>query len=84
VPILWLSLNFYFLGTVITPVSDMLWKSNGRVSLHSIDDGMWILAIILRWAAKASQITKMNIINAVSDTIAPIDEITFYFINASG
>lgn len=37
-----------------------------------------------RCDAKASQIMKINIIRAVNDSIDPIDEITFHFINASG
>jgi len=29
---------------MIAPVSDMLWKSSGRISFHSIEVGIWILA----------------------------------------
>ena len=31
---------FTYYGIVITPVSLKLWKSRGRISAHSIDDGM--------------------------------------------
>ena len=45
---------------------------------------MWGLAITVRCAAKASQIITMNIIKATNEIIAPIDEITFHLIMASG
>lgn len=45
---------------------------------------MWGLAITVRCAAKASQIITMNIIKAMNEIIAPIDEITFHLIMASG
>ena len=66
------------------PVSDILWKSSGNTSLHSIADGMCGLAIILRWAASASQMMKINARSATNDTIAPTEEITFHFVIASG
>jgi hypothetical protein len=71
-------------GIVIIPVSGMLWKSSGSVSLHSIAEGMCGLAITLRCAASASQIMKMNPISATNAIIAPIEEITFHTIIASG
>jgi len=61
-----------------------LWKSNGSTSLHSIEVGMWGLAITLRCEANASHKMKMNSINAVKDRRDPIEETTFHFINASG
>lgn len=69
---------------MITPVSLKLWKSNGRMSFHSIDDGMWGLAITLRWAAKASQITTINISNDTNEIIDPTVDITFHIVIASG
>jgi hypothetical protein len=62
----------------------MLWKSSGRTSLHSIAEGICGLAITLRCAANASQIIKMNASNAMNEIIAPIEEITFHFVIASG
>lgn len=69
---------------MIIPVSDMLWKSSGSTSLHSIAEGMWGLAITLRWAARASQIMKMNAKSAINDTIAPIEDREFHCVIASG
>lgn len=69
---------------IIKPVSLRLWKSSGKMSLHSIDDGICCLEIIVRWLAKASQVIKINISNAVNERSEPIDEITFHFMNASG
>jgi hypothetical protein len=54
------------------------------VSLHSIDDGICLLAIILRCAANASQIIKINIRRATNEIIAPSDETTFHLVSASG
>jgi len=68
----------------INPVSLRLWKSRGRMSLHSIAVGMCGLATTLRCEAKASHKMKINSINAVNDSNDPIDEITFHFIKASG
>lgn len=45
---------------------------------------MWGLAITLRWAARASQIIKMNARSAMNDTIAPIEDRAFHFVIASG
>jgi len=45
---------------------------------------MWGLATILRWAARASQIIKIKSNSATKDIIAPTDDTTFHFINASG
>jgi hypothetical protein len=66
------------------PVSLRLWKSRGKISLHSIDVGKCGLEIIVRCAENASQIIKMNINRATNDSSEPIDEITFHFIKASG
>jgi len=69
---------------VIIPVSLRLWKSKGKLSLHSIADGIWGLEITVRCEAKASHKMKINNISAVNDNSDPIDEITFHFIKASG
>jgi hypothetical protein len=37
-----------------------------------------------RWDDRASQIMKINNSSATKDTMAPKDETTFHFINASG
>jgi hypothetical protein len=54
------------------------------MSPHSIDDGMWDVAITGRCTASASQIMKMNIRSATNDTIAPNEDTTFHFMNVSG
>jgi hypothetical protein len=54
------------------------------MSFHSIDDDMCGLAITVRCAAKASQMITINIIKATNEMIAPIEEITFQLIIASG
>lgn len=69
---------------MITVVSSRLWNPSGCMSLHSIDEGMCVVAITGRCAANASQITKMNINNATNDTMAPNDDTTFHFVNVSG
>jgi len=69
---------------MITPVSSKLWKPSGRLSCHSIDDGMWNLEITLRCDAKASQRIKMKNIRAVNERSDPIDETTFHIMKASG
>jgi len=74
-----------FLGGYTTiVVSSRLWNPSGCMSPHSIDDGMWDVAITGRCTASASQIMKMNIRSATNDTIAPNDDTTFHFINVSG
>jgi hypothetical protein len=62
----------------------MLWKSRGRLSLHSIEDGMCGLAIMDRCDANASQIITINISKAANEIVAPNDETTFHLVNASG
>jgi hypothetical protein len=62
----------------------MLWKSRGRISLHSIAEGICGLAITLRWAASASQIMKINASSPTNAIIDPTEEITFHTIIASG
>jgi len=62
----------------------MLWKSRGKISAHSIDDGRCGLAITVRCEAKASHKMKINSNRAVNDNKDPIDEIAFHFIKASG
>jgi hypothetical protein len=54
------------------------------VSLHSIDDGICDVAIILRCADSASQIIKINIRRATNEIIAPNDDTTFHLVSASG
>jgi hypothetical protein len=66
------------------PVSSRLWNPRGRTSYHSIDDGMCCLDRTGRWEANASHRIKINMIKAIKDSIDPMDEITFHFINASG
>ena len=77
-----IAITYY--GIVIIPVSLRLWKSSGRLSLHSMAEGMWGLEIIVRCDENASHRIKMNSSNAVKDNKDPIDEITFHFMNASG
>lgn len=74
----------YYSGYVITPVSLRLWKSNGRMSLHSIAVGMWGLAITLRWAARASHMMTINISSDTKAIIDPTDDRTFHIVMASG
>jgi hypothetical protein len=74
----------YYSGYVITPVSLRLWKSRGRISLHSIAVGMWGLAITLRCAAKASHRITMNIRRDTNAIIAPTEDSTFHTVIASG
>ena len=69
---------------MIIPVSSRLWNPSGRVSCHSIDDGMWSDEMTLRWEEKASHKIKIKNISAVKDRSDPIDETTFHIINASG
>ena len=69
---------------IITPVSSRLWKPRGRVSCHSIDDGIWRLEITLRCEENASHKIKMKNIRAVNDKRDPIDDTTFHIIKASG
>lgn len=61
-----------------------MWNPRGRVSCHSIDDGMWYLEITLRCEANASHRIKIKNIRAVKDRRDPIDDTTFHIINASG
>jgi len=69
---------------VIIPVSFKLWKSRGKISFHSIDEGMCWLEIIGRWDANASQIIKININSAKNESNDPMDDTIFHFVKASG
>jgi hypothetical protein len=69
---------------VITPVSLRLWKSRGRISFHSIDDGICGLAITARCAASASHTTAMNRSKDTNEIIDPIVDRTFHVVIASG
>ena len=69
---------------VIIPVSLRLWKSRGKMSLHSMAVGICGLAMIVRCVANASHIIKINIISLENDSSEPIEEIVFHFINVSG
>lgn len=74
----------YYSGYVITPVSLRLWKSRGRISLHSMAVGIWGLAITLRCAARASHIITINIRRDTNAIIDPTDDNTFHIVMASG
>ena len=49
-----------------------------------MEDGIWLLLIIVRLLDMASHRIKLNIIRAVSEIIAPIDEIEFHVVYVSG
>jgi hypothetical protein len=61
-----------------------LWKSSGRMSFHSSDDGIWDVEMMPRCEAKASQIITIYMSRATNDAMAPIDDRTFQVISASG
>lgn len=71
-------------GVVIIEVSGGLWKSNGRVSCHSIADGWWCDEITFRCATNLSHRMKMKRRRAIKEIIDPREEITFHLVNASG
>ena len=54
------------------------------MSLHSMDDGIWVLAIILRCAANASQRITINSSREMKESMAPTVEMTFHIVMASG
>jgi len=66
------------------PVSSRLWNPKGRLSCHSIDDGICRLVITLRCEANASHKMKIKNSRAVNERSDPIDDTTFHIINASG
>jgi hypothetical protein len=74
----------YYSGYVITPVSLRLWKSSGRISLHSMAVGICGLAITLRCAAKASHIITINMRSDTKAIIEPTEDKTFHIVIASG
>lgn len=63
-------------------VSFSLWKSRGRISAftHSKLLGMWDRLVIVRWAANASHIRKINNRRATNLIIEPKEDTMFHFV----
>jgi len=62
----------------------LLWKFIGKVCLHSIDDLICLLEIIIRWDLSISHVIKINIIIADEEIIAPVDDTIFHIEYVSG
>lgn len=64
---------------MIAPVSGSLWKSEGKVFLHSLFVDNAEDTITDRWATNLSHTKYKNTNTAVNETILPKEEMRFHF-----